>query len=465
MILAAGGYYFGYYVGIMNPLGTPLAKDVYDLKTKTQVDEFNGNVNFYFCIGTFIACFIAGILADAVGRIRVIMLTEVLCFVTSYLYTVQNLNVLYAVRFVSGLVTGMIAGVVPVALAEMFPPAISGFGGLFFYLCLTGFILLGWFSPIFCGNNQPSLVSHSTFILAWPAVVGALRLGLIAFFFKFGGIESPGFFLKKLNLDDEDSVESTSERLRQWYRTVYTEKDTELMILNNINKQRETRNEVKPTLSAMFSTRYRFRFITGCLINILQQFSGVNFLVIFSTNLFNRISNNGATMTLVIGAANIGGGLLGLFTVEKFGRRFNLMFGSLVQAFGFILLVIGSTYSIGFLSVIAVLVYMTAFGMGMGGTLPIFCAEIIPAIGNGIANSAQWMTASIIVKVLPTLTTSLGPTVLLLFFITVSFFNVFFVNYTCVETKGLSMDEVETVYLGGITKSKSEQNFLVSRIF
>ena len=485
--IAAGGYYLGYYLGIMNPLGTPLAKDVYNLKTKDEIDEFNGNVNFYFSAGTFISCFVAGILADAIGRIRLIMLTEILSFFVAYLYTIQNLPTLYFNRVLSGTVSGLMSSSVPIALAEMFPPTITGFGGLFFYLCLSGFMLLGWFSPFICGSSQVSLVAHSNIILTWPAAFEFLRFCLLAYFFKFGKIESPGFFLNKLKFDDKEEDEESdltvseekdsltqsyqtlspensllgvgsgvevAEKMRQWYATVYTEEDAERIIQDKIDKKKATQHEAKPTLSSMFSSRYRFRFLSVILINVLQQLSGINFLVVFSTNLFNRISHNGETMTLFIGAANISGGLLGLFTVERFGRRFNLMFGSLMQAVGFSLLVISSNYCIGFLSVIAVLSYMVGFGLGMGGTLSIFCAEIIPAVGNGIGNSARWITSSVVVYLGPELSTSLGPTAVLLFFIACNVFCIFFVNYSCVETKGLGRDEVEMIYLGGTTKSK-----------
>ena len=62
----------------------------------------------------------------------------------------------------------------------------------------------------------------------------------------------------------------------------------------------------------------------------MQQMSGINFLIFFSTKIFDEISGNGSLMTLVIAISNIAGGIVGSYTVGKLGRKFNLVYGPLV---------------------------------------------------------------------------------------------------------------------------------------
>lgn len=69
--------------------------------------------------------------------------------------------------------------------------------------------------------------------------------------------------------------------------------------------------------------------------------SGINFLIFFSTKIFDEISHNGSFMTLVISISNISGGVIGSYTVGKLGRKFNLVYGPLVQAVSFGILSLG----------------------------------------------------------------------------------------------------------------------------
>ena len=74
---------------------------------------------------------------------------------------------------------------------------------------------------------------------------------------------------------------------------------------------------------------------------MVQQLSGINFLIFFSTKIFNKLSGNGSTVTLVIAVSNILGGVIGSYTVGSFGRKVNMTMGSIVSAISFGALSIG----------------------------------------------------------------------------------------------------------------------------
>lgn len=131
-------------------------------------------------------------------------------------------------------------------------------------------------------------------------------------------------------------------------------------------------------------------------------------MVFYSTQLFDSLSGNGATMTLLIGAANVGGGLVGMYTLDKFGRKANMLYGVFFCFIGMLSLSIGIVLSSSFISALGVLVYMIAFAVGMGSVMPMYCTEIVPAVGLGIATAMNWSVATLVGKSVPILIEKLG---------------------------------------------------------
>ena len=338
MVLAFGGYYFGYEVGIMNPMASPLGKIVYGLDDK-QYPDFEANVNSYFTIGALIAVGLAGPISNTVGRIRWLIALEVFGIALGYVYTMKSLTLLYLARAVSGIISGSNSALGLVAISEMFPGSIAGFSGLFLYIVLTGFILLTSFFKPFLDNSDEKLAEHWKFIMILPSFVGAVRLVCLLVFFKFGAYESPGYFFASLR--GESGAVELREKLYDWFSQVYQPSVVDQKTDDAIADFRKAQQKDEPTLAAMFSSSYRYKFLTCCVINIMQQLSGINFLIFFSTKIFDELSGNGSTVTVVIGISNVLGGIVGSFTIGKFGRKFNLQYGALVQAFSFGLLSLG----------------------------------------------------------------------------------------------------------------------------
>ena len=483
LILASTVYFTGFNIGIMNPMGEVMGYNVFKMKTKLEMETFLGNANLFLCMGAMVSYFFVGPLADMIGRIRLLILVEVISLLAILGYLIESVTAFYFVRMVSGLVIGILDGLVPITLSELFPSSITGVGGLFCYFLSTLSMVLGWLTPYYFDQNDEKMGEHYKLILMGPGAFGLPLLIVLLIIFKFGTLESPVYFLNKIKPTSEEKRRRLSANLRNWLGVVYTEEDTELKIEeliqaanpapeeggyakqeddqemgNNIKINNNNRDEDQGML-AMFRPRYRFRFMVVVVVNIAQQLSGINYLIFLSTQLFDEISNNGNTITLLIGAMNILGGVVGIFTISKLGRRFNLISGVLGQIFGYSMLILGYKYKNNVISIIAVFSYMMCFAWGLGGTMAIFCAEIVPAAGVGIGGSIQWMFTSILGKVLPVLNISIGPVWILLFFIVMMIFTLFFINYACIETLEVSMDDVEKIYRGEETADGKSHHF------
>jgi len=87
------------------------------------------------------------------------------------------------------------------------------------------------------------------------------------------------------------------------------------------------RHSKKVSFKTLFQKEYIKRVLTGIAISIFQQLSGVNFFILYSTNIFNQISGNGDIVNLVIGFSNFCSSFIGMFTLSYFGRKTNLVYG------------------------------------------------------------------------------------------------------------------------------------------
>ena len=98
------------------------------------------------------------------------------------------------------------------------------------------------------------------------------------------------------------------------------------------------------------------------------------------------------------------------------------------------------------LPLVGVVFYMLAFAIGFGGTMPLFVAEIIPAIGVGISTALQWAAAFIVSYYVPKLDSVLGAQGFIYIFIGCNVFSFILIGITCIETKGLSEAEIAKKY-------------------
>lgn len=171
--------------------------------------------------------------------------------------------------------------------------------------------------------------------------------------------------------------------------TIYVKEDVPLVADQMIaaNKKKLESGTAKVRLRDLFGKRYRVGFLVAIVVCIIQQVSGVNFLIFYTKNFFDEVSNNGATMNLLLGVMNILGGFLGVPLIASFGRRFNLISSCMFMSVAMALLAWGVSTSSQYICMVAVMMYMLNFAYGLGGTLSVYIAEIVPPLGVGIATA------------------------------------------------------------------------------
>jgi MFS family permease len=106
LMLGSGGYYFGYYMGIWNPLGQKHLR----LNLGVEVDFIEtaqGLINVCYAVGAMFGCLFGSVLAVRIGRIRLIFLVDILSLVTVVGYMFPYLWLLYVTLVSSGFIAGV----------------------------------------------------------------------------------------------------------------------------------------------------------------------------------------------------------------------------------------------------------------------------------------------------------------------------------------------------------------------
>jgi SP family arabinose:H+ symporter-like MFS transporter len=106
LMLGSGGYYFGYYMGIWNPLGQKHLR--LNLGVEDDfIETAQGLINVCYAVGAMFGCLFGSFLAVHIGRIRLIFYVDILSLVTVIGYMFPYLWLLYVTLVSSGFIAGV----------------------------------------------------------------------------------------------------------------------------------------------------------------------------------------------------------------------------------------------------------------------------------------------------------------------------------------------------------------------
>lgn len=205
------------------------------------------------------------------------------------------------------------------------------------------------------------------------------------------------------------------------------------------------------------------RTFTGCGLQMLQQLTGINFIMYYSTSFFDGVGvSSPYTKSLIINVINVASTFPGLFVIESWGRRRLLMAGAAGMAVCQLLMASFTTavgQELRSVSQTILIVFCCLniffFAASWGPVVWVVTSEIYPlkvrakamslttasnwALNFGIAYSAPFMVSS------GAGTASFGPKV---FFIWGAFciLALLFVYCTVYETSKISLEQIDEMY-------------------
>ncbi|RYU95617.1 sugar porter family MFS transporter [Emticicia agri] len=433
-VAATGGLLFGFDTGVIN-VALPSLRARFNPSPETE-----GWIVGAVLAGGMLGPFISGPLTDVLGRKKINIVAS-LVFVVGSIITAIAPSIAFLIigRLFLGLAIGIVASTVPLYLAEIAPTNMRGQLVTFFQLAITLGILLSYVVGYFFAEHEDGWRS-----MFWAGFVPAAILFLGMLFVP----ESPRWLISK---GRETEALEVLNRLR--------EPEQAQQELANTKRVIDSEKHNKASWKMLFSKRLRIPLFIAVGIFFIQQFSGINAIIYFSTDIFKNVfpeGNTAALATVGVGVTNSLATIFAIMFLDKWGRKPLLYTGLIGTAI--CLSSVGLAFFLKdslnpqlqqIMLVGGVYVYIIFFAISLGPLGWLLISEIYPLKIRGFASSMgsfnHWVFDFCVAYTFPIMAaTSLGTNGGIFgIYAIVVVLGLLFARFIVFETKGMSLEDIE----------------------
>ena len=407
LVAVLGGLLFGYDTAVISGAEKGLQAFFMEAKDFTYTDGWHGFTSASALIGCIIGSALSGFLATNLGRKRSLIVAGLLFFVSAlgsmspeFLFfeygqpTYSLLLMFNFYRVIGGIGVGLASAICPMYIGEVAPSNIRGmlvswnqfaiiFGQLVVYF-VNFFILGDHIQPLVeeMGRGIAAInpAAQWTVTTGWRYMFGseAVPAGLFALLICF--VPETPRYLVSIGRDD------VAERI--------------LAKINGSSKAQQILQDIKDTMVVKTERLMTYGFVcifVGIMLSVFQQAVGINAVLYYAPRIFGDMGmENPMVITVFMGIINILFTLVAIFTVEKWGRKPLLIYGSLGMALG----AFGVAATFGhsgmeMFTAASLLIYSASFMFSWGPITWVLIAEIFPNTIRGgavaIAVAFQWI--------------------------------------------------------------------------
>ena len=429
-VAAVGGLLFGFDTGVIAGAMLFIVPE-FHLGPAEQ-----GLVVSAVTFGALFGALIGGTSSDTIGR-RWTNIAAGLSFVAGSIFSAlaPNVEVLIASRVLIGLAIGLTSVAAPMYIAELSPPRNRGKLVSLFQLAITIGILLSYVV------DRALAPDHAwRWMLGLAFIPGALLvIGMIAM------PESPRWLLKT-------GAEKAARQALSLVRPA-NEIDAEVSAIHD-----DLEHNQPAAWSELLMPGLRPALIVGVGLAVLQQVTGINTIIYYAPQIFQKAGLDSATTALAatagIGVINVLSTLIAIWLVDRVGRKplllaglvgMTLSLGALGVAQRF-----GSTFEVsqqlvGPITVGFIGLYIVCFAFSLGPVVWLMISEIFPnrarARAAGISTAANWTANFLVSLSFPVLQATMGPSLWFLYAAMGVAAFIFIVRWVP-ETKGKSLEDI-----------------------
>ena len=440
IVASLGGLLSGYDTGVIS--GALLFIN----ETWVLPDTLQGFLVSSVLIGAVIGAATNGVLADMFGRKKIIMATAVIFIIGSIMCAfAPNVYVLIISRIFVGFAVGIVNFVVPLYLSEISPKNLRGTLVSLYQWAITSGILFSYFIN--------AAFAQAVYNWRWMLFAGVLP-GLILFVGMCLMSDTPRWLVSK-NRDDE---------AKAVFKKIEPDVDSD----KEIQDIKTTLNSEDQDKKFKFKKWMIMPFVVGVGIMFAQICTGINTIIYYAPTIF-KTAGFDSNLTAIyattgIGVVNFIMTIVAVFFTDRLGRKPLLYFGligvmlslfALGTSFAFAG-VLGS--SLKWVAVGSLVTYIICFAMSLGPIGWILVSEVFPLKIRGVAMSictvSNFAFNFFVVGSFPIMLHRIGGAWTFWMFGFVSLLCIIFVYFFVPETKGISLEQIESNWRKGIAPRK-----------
>ena len=424
-ISALGGYLFGFDFAVISG-ALPFLKDKFNLN-----EYWEGFATGSLALGAIVGCIAAGKIADKKGRRPGLLIAaSVFCISSLFMAFAPNRDLFIASRFVAGIGVGMASMLSPLYIGEIAPAHYRGRMVAINQLTIVLGILI---------TNIVNYSLRNEGDDAWRWMFGLGAIPSLLFFIGVLWLPESPRWLSKMNKLEKAKI--ILERIGG--------KDFGNTTINEIQRSFQTVNKAKFT--SVFEKKILPAVLVGIGLAVFQQFCGINVVFNYTATIFESIGaskDDQLLQTVFIGGVNLLFTLLAMALVDKIGRKPLMLLG----AAGLTILYLLISYLLGIKAASVSWFLLTAIGIYALTLAPVtwvLISEIFPNKVRGTATSiavlSLWAAYFILTFTFPVMYSKLQEKTFYVYAV-ICFIGFVFVYKKIKETKGKTLEELETVF-------------------
>ena len=429
LIAALAGFIFGFDTVVISGANLPI-KELWNTSP-----WFHGFFIMSMALwGTVVGSIFGGSPTEKYGRKKTLLWIGILFSVSAVGSALaQDPYSFSAFRFIGGLGIGVSSVAAPTYISEISTPATRGRLVAMYQFNIVFGILIAFLSNYFLqgvgGSND------------WRWMLGIMAIPSLVYTVLVVGIpESPRWLLIRKNNSEQAKIVMNKLGI-----------ENQQSFIDSLTQNPE------PTTQNFFSTKY-FRVIgLAFMVAFYNQLSGINFILYYAPEILERAglaAKESLFNSIAIGGTNLVFTFVGLYLIDRLGRKTLLLIGSLgyIISLSMVAYAFYSGTSPEFLLTF-LLLFIASHAIGQGAVIWVFISEIFPnavrATGQAFGASIHWVFAALITLVTPVfLDKDSGifkdnPWPIFAFFAIMMFTQLIWVLTKVPETKGVELEDLE----------------------
>ncbi|KAL8174796.1 UNVERIFIED_CONTAM: Solute carrier 2 (Facilitated glucose transporter) member 8 [Gekko kuhli] len=440
---------FGFVLGYSSP-AIPALK-----QSTNPALRLNDNQASWFgsvvTLGAAAGGILGGYVVDKIGR-KLSLMVCTLPFVVGFtiIIAAQNIWMLYVGRILNGLASGVTSLVVPIYISEVAHSKVRGMLGS----CVQLMVVIGILGAYVAGTGLQ---------WRWLAVLGSVppcfMLGIMAFM-----PETPRFLLRQ-------HKRSEAIAALQFLRGPLVDHEWECSEI-----EANTDEQQKLAIAEFKNPAIYKPFLIGITMMFFQQVSGINAIMFYAETIFEEANfKNSRAASVIVGSIQVFFTAVAALFMDRTGRKILLVVSGIVMAisagvFGIYFKITAPSpgnsslidllnptlmeeeHHLSWLAVLSLGLFIMGFALGWGPIPWLVMSEIFPLRARGAASGAcvltNWLMAFLVTKEFHDFMVLLTPYGTFWLFAATCLLNVLFTVLCIPETKGKTLEEIETYFQG-----------------